>query len=109
MRRVARPPSCDACKRGAAAKLADGYGRALKLTTAFRFFGCGANIEICLGRSCSTFGACQTFKSLIATSMQQNAPSKRGIDELHARPSPPDLMYALPLKADITRALWDVR
>src|SRR6516162_11050742 len=28
MRRVARPSFCGACKRGAAAKLADGYGRA---------------------------------------------------------------------------------
>jgi hypothetical protein len=70
---------------GAAANQVDRYGKALRLTIAFRFFGCGANIEIRVGRSCSTFGACQTFKSLIATSMQQNAPSRRGTDEPHAR------------------------
>jgi hypothetical protein len=38
-----------------------GYGKALRLTTAFHFFRCGANIEICVGRRCSTFGGCQTF------------------------------------------------
>jgi hypothetical protein len=83
--RIVREHSCVGSKGGAAAKQADGYGKALRLTTAFRFFGYGANIEICIGRSCSTFGGCQTFKSLIATSMQQNAPSRRGTDEPHVK------------------------
>jgi hypothetical protein len=81
--RTARQHSYVAFKGGAAVKQADGYGKALRLTTAFRFFVCGANIEIWVGRSCSTFGACQTFKSLIATSTQQNVPTKRGTDEPH--------------------------
>ena len=83
MPRVARPGCCDAYKRGAAAKLADGYGRALKLTTAFHCFECGANIGICRGRSCSIFGACRTLRSSIATPMPQNVPTRRGTDEPH--------------------------
>jgi hypothetical protein len=83
--RTVRQPPCGASKAGAAAKQADGYGRMLRSITVFRFFGCGANIENCVGRSCSTFGACQTFKSLIATPTLQNAPSRRGTDEPHAR------------------------
>ena len=39
----ARTGSCGGCKRGAAARAADGCGRAPKLTTASRCFGCGAN------------------------------------------------------------------
>src|SRR5262249_31938123 len=67
--------------RGAAAKLAGGYGGALKLTTAFPCFGCGANIGICRGRSCSIFGACPISRSSIATSTPQNALQRRGTDE----------------------------
>jgi hypothetical protein len=78
MRRVARPGSCGACRRGAAAKLADAYGRALKLTIAFPCFECGANIGICRGRGCSIFGACQISRSSIATSTPQNVPTRRG-------------------------------
>ena len=81
--RIVRQHSCVGSKGGAAPKQVDDYGKAPRLTTAFHFFGCGVNIEICVGRSCSTFGVCQTFKSLIATSMQQNAPSRRGTDEPH--------------------------
>lgn len=83
--RIVKQHSCVGSKGGAAAKQVDGYGKALRLTTEFRFFGCGDIIEICAGRSYSTFGACQTFKSLIATSTQKNAPSRRGTDEPHAR------------------------
>ena len=38
------------------------YGRAPRLTTAFRYFACGVNTGICRGRSCSISGDCQTFK-----------------------------------------------
>jgi len=51
-----------ACKHDAAAKLANDYGRAPRLTIAFRYFACGVNTEICPGRSCSIFGVCQTFR-----------------------------------------------
>jgi hypothetical protein len=82
---MARPHCYAGFNGGAAAKQADGYGKALRLTIAFRFFGCGANIEIRAGRNCSTFGDYQTCRSLIATSTQQNAQSRRGTDEPHAR------------------------
>ena len=59
------------------------YGRALKLTTAFPCFECGANIGMYPGRVCSIFGACQISRSSIATSTPQNAPSRRGNDEPH--------------------------
>src|ERR1700756_3648352 len=84
MRQIARQHSCVAFKDGAAAKQVEGYGKTLRLTIAFHFFVFGANIEICVGRSCSTFGACQTFKPSIATSTRQNAPSRRETDERHA-------------------------
>jgi hypothetical protein len=41
MRRVARPLSCAACKRDDGVKRADGYGRTLRLTIAFRSFESG--------------------------------------------------------------------
>jgi hypothetical protein len=41
---VVRPGFCAGCKPSAAVKLADGYGKALRLTIAFRYFECGANI-----------------------------------------------------------------
>src|SRR5262249_17485286 len=47
MRRVAKHHSCGGCKGGAAAKPEDGYGRVLRLTTAFRSFGCGGNTGMC--------------------------------------------------------------
>jgi hypothetical protein len=62
MRRAAKPSSCGACKRGAAAKPADGYGRTPRLTTASLCFGCGTNTETRDGGSCSIIGACQTFR-----------------------------------------------
>jgi hypothetical protein len=62
MRRVARPGSCGVCKHDVAAKPADGCGRAPRLTTASRRFGCGANTGTRRGRSCSIIGACQTFR-----------------------------------------------
>ena len=61
MRRAARSGSCGASKRDAAAKLADGYGRALRLTTVFRCFEYGKNTETIRGRGCSIFAACQIF------------------------------------------------
>jgi hypothetical protein len=45
MPRVAKRRSFGGCKRGAAAKPADGCGGALKLTTAFHYFECGAKTE----------------------------------------------------------------
>jgi hypothetical protein len=62
MRQVVRPGSCAACKRVAAAKPADVFGRAPRLITASRYFGCGTSAETIRGRSCSTIGACRTFR-----------------------------------------------
>ena len=61
-RRAAKPGSCGACRRGAAAKPAGGCGRPPRLTTASRCFGCGANTATRRGRSCSIIGACQIFR-----------------------------------------------
>ncbi len=57
---------------------ADGSGRMLRWITDSHCFECGVNTGICRGRNCSIFGACLTFRSLIATSTSQNAPSRRG-------------------------------
>ena len=62
MRRAVRPGFCAAYKRVAAAKLADVFGGAPRLTTAFRYFGCGTNFGMLRGRSCSGIGAYQTFR-----------------------------------------------
>jgi hypothetical protein len=56
MRRAAKRRSCGSGKRGAAAKPADDFEGALRLTTALHFFGFGKNTETCRGRSCSIFG-----------------------------------------------------
>src|SRR6516162_8684513 len=85
MHRAARSDSCGACKRGAAAKLADDYGRALRLTTVFRCFEYGTNTEMMHGRSCSIFGACQIFRSSTVTSTPQNARAWRETVAPHAR------------------------
>ena len=47
---------------GAAAKAADGCGRAPKLIIASRCFGCGANTGMHPGRRSSIIGVCQTFR-----------------------------------------------
>jgi len=52
---VERQDSSVACKGGAVAKPADGYGRAPRLTTAFRCFECGPNTGMRHGRCCSIF------------------------------------------------------
>ena len=80
MRRVARLPSCGVCKRDAAVKPADGYGRVLRLIIEFRYFECGTNAETLLGRSCSIFGVCRTYRSSIVTPTPQNLPLRHGID-----------------------------
>jgi hypothetical protein len=61
--RTARHQSCVAYKLGAVGYQADVYGKPLRLTTVFRCFKYGANTAIYRGQSCSTFGACQTFRS----------------------------------------------
>jgi hypothetical protein len=83
MRRVARPLSSVACKRGDAVRLADGYGRVLRLTIEFRYFECGRNTETPRGRSCLTFGARLTCRSSIVTRTSQNLPLRHAIDALH--------------------------
>ena len=89
-RQIARQNFCVASKEGAAAKEADGYGKALRLTIAFRFFGCGANIKIRVGRSCSTFGDYQTCRSLIATSAQvrDRRAARKGTKVITTTPRP---------------------
>jgi hypothetical protein len=77
-----RQDSCVASKGGAVVKPENGYGRMLRLTTAFRFFEFGANIGICRGRSYSIFGACQTFRSSIATFILRKAPMRRPTENL---------------------------
>ena len=67
MRRVARSNCCGVSKVGAALKAAGGYGGTPKLTIASRFSGSGANTETRLGRDCSIFGDCPTFRLLTAT------------------------------------------
>ncbi len=84
MRQAARPLSSAACKRGGAVKLADGYGRALRLTIAFRYLESGTNTELPRGRSYSIFGVCQTCRSSIGTPTPQNLPLRPAIDARHA-------------------------
>jgi hypothetical protein len=84
MHRIVRQESSVASKGGAVAKPAHDYGRAPRLTTAFRCFECGPNIGRRRGRSYSIFGACQTFRSSIVTFTPQNAPSRRGTVVPHA-------------------------
>ena len=62
LRRVTKRGSCEACKHDAAAKAADGCGRARRLTTASRCFGSGVNSGTRRGQRCLTIGACQTFR-----------------------------------------------
>jgi hypothetical protein len=62
MRQVVRSDFCGACRRGAVAKPAVAYGRTQKLTTAYRCSGFGASTATRPGPSCSTFGACRTFR-----------------------------------------------
>ena len=81
--RAARPPSCGVCKRAAAANPADGCGKALRLTTAFRYFECGASTASRPGRGCLVTGACRTFRSSAAMSIPRNAPQRPGTDERH--------------------------
>jgi len=62
LRQVITRSSCGVCKRGAAAKAADGCGRAPKLIIVSRCFECGANTGMHRGRRSSIIGACQTFR-----------------------------------------------
>jgi hypothetical protein len=62
MRRVTRPSFWGVCKRAAAARPADGYGRPPRLTTGSPCFGCGTNTETRHGPNYSVIGACQTFR-----------------------------------------------
>ena len=48
------------------------------MTIASRCSGSGANTETRLGRDCSIFGDCPTFRLLTATFTLRNAPQKRG-------------------------------
>ena len=61
MRPAVRQSSCAACKHVAAARPAGVSGGMRKLTTGSRSFEFGRNIGTPPGRSCSAFGACQTF------------------------------------------------
>jgi hypothetical protein len=84
MRRVVRLLSCAACKRDGAAKLAGGYGGALRLTIAFRFFESGTNTETPRGRNCSTFGGCPTCRSSIVMPTRPNLRVRPAVDARHA-------------------------
>jgi hypothetical protein len=77
-RRVARSSFCGVCKVGVALKAAGGCGGARKLTIASRCSRSGANTGTRLGRYCSIFGGCPTFRLLTATFTRRNAPQKRG-------------------------------
>ena len=78
MRPIARFNCCGASKVGGALKAAGGCGGARKLTIASRCSGSGANTGTRLGRYCSIFGGCPTFRLLTATFTLRNAPQKRG-------------------------------
>ena len=62
MRQVARSDCCVGSKVGDALKAAGGCGGMPKLTIASRCSGSGANTETRLGRNCSIFGGCPTFR-----------------------------------------------
>jgi hypothetical protein len=62
MRRVATSNCCGVSKVAGALKAACGYGAMPKLTIASRCSGSGANTDTRLGRDCSIFGGCQTFR-----------------------------------------------
>ena len=62
MRQAARSNCCGASKVGAALKAAGGCGGTPKLTIASRCSGSGANTGTRLGRDCSIFGDCPTFR-----------------------------------------------
>ena len=62
MRPVPRFNCCGASKVGGALKAAGGCGGMPKLTIASRFSGSGASTEARLGRGCSIFGDCPTFR-----------------------------------------------
>ena len=78
MRQAATYDFCGASKFGAALKAVDGCGGPPKLIIASRCSGSGANTGTRLGRDCSIFGDCPTFRLLTATFMLRNAPQKRG-------------------------------
>ena len=62
MRRAITPDFSGAYRRGAAAKLAAGYGRAPKLTIVYRCLGCGENAGTWPGRSSWIIGACRILQ-----------------------------------------------
>ena len=62
MRRVATSDCYGVSKGGAALKAAGGCGGKPKLTIVSRCSASGANTGTCLGRVCSIFGVCPTFR-----------------------------------------------
>ena len=64
-------------RSAAALRVLVGCGGMQKLTTASRCFGSGASTGTFHGRSCSIFGDCRTFRSLIAKSTLRNARWRR--------------------------------